>query len=76
MVGGEARCPRLEHLTHRNSGRSPPDLILVETLSLVRPSTTYETIERLLETGLPIWLSFRRCRHGLCGVFGKHWDGP
>ena len=53
----------------------PPDLILVETLSLVRPST-YETIERLLETGLPIWLSFRRCRHGLCGVFGEHWGGP
>jgi hypothetical protein len=53
-----------------------PDLILVETLSLVRPSMTYETIERLLETGLPIWLSFRRCRHGLCGVFGEHWGGP
>ena len=54
----------------------PPDLILVETLSLVRPSTTYETVERLLETGLPIWLSFRRCRRGLCGVFGEHWGGP
>ena len=53
----------------------PPDLVLVETLSLVRPST-YETVERLLETGLPIWLSFRRCRHGLCGVFGEHWGGP
>ncbi len=52
-----------------------PDLILVETLSLVRPST-YETVERLLETGLPIWLSFRRCPHGLCGVFGEHWGGP
>ncbi len=54
----------------------PPDLVLVETLSLVRPSTTYETVERLLETGLPIWLSFRRCRRGLCGVFGEHWGGP
>lgn len=53
----------------------PPDLVLVETLSLVRPST-YETVEGLLETGLPIWLSFRRCRHGLCGVFGEHWGGP
>ena len=52
-----------------------PDLVLVETLSLVRPSI-YETVERLLETGLPIWLSFRRCRHGLCGVFGEHWGGP
>jgi S-methylmethionine-dependent homocysteine/selenocysteine methylase/SAM-dependent methyltransferase len=52
-----------------------PDLILVETLSLVRPSL-YDTVERLLDTGLPIWLSFRRCRHGLCGVYGEHWGGP
>jgi S-methylmethionine-dependent homocysteine/selenocysteine methylase/SAM-dependent methyltransferase len=53
----------------------PPDLILVETLSLVRPSL-YDTIERLLDTGIPVWLSFRRCRHGLCGVYGEHWGGP
>ncbi len=52
-----------------------PDLILVETLSLVRPSL-YDTVERLLDTGLPVWLSFRRCRHGLCGVYGEHWGGP
>ena len=45
------------------------------TLSLVRPST-YQTIEALLETGLPLWLSFRRCRHGVCGVYGEHWGGP
>ncbi len=53
----------------------PPDLILMETLSLVRGST-YATVERLLETGLPLWLSFRRCRHGVCGVYGEHWGGP
>jgi homocysteine S-methyltransferase len=53
----------------------PPDLILLETLSLVR-STTYATVERLLATGLPVWLSFRRCRHGVCGVYGEHWGGP
>jgi S-methylmethionine-dependent homocysteine/selenocysteine methylase/SAM-dependent methyltransferase len=53
----------------------PPDLILVETLSLVS-SSLYQTVERLLETGLPVWLSFRRCRHGLCGVYGQHWGGP
>ena len=52
-----------------------PDLVLVETLSLVRPSL-YDTVERLLDTGLPVWLSFRRCRHGLCGVYGEHWGGP
>ena len=53
----------------------PPDVILVETLSLVRESL-YATVEALLATGLPVWLSFRRCRHGLCGVYGQHWGGP
>jgi homocysteine S-methyltransferase len=53
----------------------PPDLILLETLSLVRTST-YSTVEALLATGLPVWLSFRRCRHGVCGVYGEHWGGP
>ena len=53
----------------------PPDLVLLETLSLVR-SSTYATVEALLETGLPVWISFRRCRHGVCGVYGEHWGGP
>jgi homocysteine S-methyltransferase len=53
----------------------PPDLILMETLSLVREST-YATVEALLSTGLPVWLSFRRCRQGVCGVYGEHWGGP
>ncbi|MGO9957607.1 MAG: homocysteine S-methyltransferase family protein [Solirubrobacteraceae bacterium] len=52
-----------------------PDLILLETLSLVRGST-YATVEALLDTGLPVWVSFRRCRHGVCGVYGEHWGGP
>ncbi|HEY8859328.1 MAG TPA: homocysteine S-methyltransferase family protein, partial [Gaiellales bacterium] len=53
----------------------PPDIVLLETLSLVRGST-YATVERLLATGIPIWLSFRRCLHGVCGVYGEHWGGP
>ena len=53
----------------------PPDIVLLETLSLVR-GTTYATVERLLGTGLPVWLSFRRCRSGVCGVYGEHWGGP
>jgi len=52
-----------------------PDLVLLETLSLVRDST-YATVAALLATGVPVWLSFRRCRHGVCGVFGQHWGGP
>jgi len=53
----------------------PPDLMLLETLSLVREETL-TTIERLMATGLPLWISFRRCRQGVCGVFGQHWGGP
>ena len=53
----------------------PPDLILLETLSLVR-SSTYATVEALLDTGIPVWLSLRRCRKGVCGVYGEHWGGP
>jgi S-methylmethionine-dependent homocysteine/selenocysteine methylase/SAM-dependent methyltransferase len=52
-----------------------PDLLLVETMSLVR-SSTFATIEALLATGLPVWVGFRRCRHGVCGVYGEHWGGP
>ena len=54
----------------------PPDLVLLETLTLVRDPETFETVELLLETGLPLWLSFRRCRHGVCGVVGQHWGPP
>jgi len=62
-------------LLARSFEQDRPDLILLETLSLVR-SSTYATVEALLETGLPVWLSFRRCRHGVCGVYGEHWGGP
>ncbi len=54
---------------------APPDLVLVETLSVLRPSL-FDTVEELLGIGLPVWLSFRRCRHGVCGVYGEHWGGP
>lgn len=53
-----------------------PDLILLETLSLIRDEVTFPTIDLLLQTGLPLWLSFRRCLHGVCGVHGEHWGGP
>ena len=54
----------------------PPDLVLLETLTLLRDPETFASVERLLGTGLPVWLSFRRCRHGVCGVFGQHWGPP
>ena len=54
----------------------PPDLILLETLTLLRDPETFDVVERLRAIGLPVWLSFRRCRHGVCGVFGEHWGPP
>lgn len=54
----------------------PPDLILMETLSLIRENLTFSAVEIMLKTGIPVWLSFRRCRHGVCGVYGQHWGGP
>ena len=54
----------------------PPDLLLLETMSLIRDDFTFRAVELALETGLPVWLSFRRCRHGVCGVYGQHWGGP
>jgi S-methylmethionine-dependent homocysteine/selenocysteine methylase len=63
-------------LLTRVLAEDPPDLILLETLSLIRDNVTFATVETLLQTGLPVWLSFRRCRHGVCGVHGEHWGGP
>ena len=62
-------------LLRRALAVDPPDLILVETLSLVRDSAL-RAVEALIDTGLPVWLSFRRCPYGVCGVYGEHWGGP
>jgi len=62
-------------LLARTLASDPPDLILLETLSVLRPSL-FEVVEALQATSIPVWLSFRRCTHGLCGVYGQHWGGP
>jgi homocysteine S-methyltransferase len=54
--------------------KAAPDLVLVETLSVIRPSL-YAAVSGLRSLGLPLWLSFRRCRDGLCGPSGHHWSG-
>jgi methionine synthase I (cobalamin-dependent) len=77
-VNGDVDAPdgrETIRLLARAFEHDPPDLILVDTLTLVR-SSTYATVEALLDTGLPVWLSFRRCRHGVCRVYGEHWGGP
>ncbi len=54
----------------------PPDLLLLETMSLLREGLTFESVQLAVDSGLPVWVSFRRCRHGVCGVYGQHWGGP
>jgi S-methylmethionine-dependent homocysteine/selenocysteine methylase/SAM-dependent methyltransferase len=74
-VESQERQRTLELLT-RVFEDDQPDLILMETLSLIRDEITFSAVEMMLETGIPVWLSFRRCRHGVCGVYGQHWGGP
>lgn len=54
----------------------PPDLILFETVSMLEDHATIAVIERLVGLGWPVWVSFRRCRQGLCGIHGQLWGGP
>ena len=74
-VDSEARKEMLE-LLPRVFEHEPPDLVLLETMTLVRNGLTFGAVEALVASGLPVWVSFRRCRHGVCGVFGQHWGGP
>jgi homocysteine S-methyltransferase len=74
-VDSEERLASLR-LLGRVFEEEPPDLLLLETMSLIRDDLTFRAVEAALETGLPVWLSFRRCRHGVCGVYGQHWGGP
>ena len=67
--------PETVALLTRTLASDLPDLILLETLSVLRPSL-FDVIEALLATDIPLWISFRRCPHGLCGVYGQHWGGP
>jgi S-methylmethionine-dependent homocysteine/selenocysteine methylase/SAM-dependent methyltransferase len=78
-LNGDVDSPKRQgtlELLARIFENEPPDLILMETLSLIRENLTFPAVEMMLETGLPVWLSFRRCRHGVCGVYGQHWGGP
>ncbi|MEA2381294.1 MAG: hypothetical protein QOH72_1265 [Solirubrobacteraceae bacterium] len=74
-VDSEARKEMLE-LLPRVFDEARPDLVLLETMTLVRDGLTFDVVEALVGSGIPVWVSFRRCRHGVCGVFGQHWGGP
>jgi S-methylmethionine-dependent homocysteine/selenocysteine methylase/tRNA1(Val) A37 N6-methylase TrmN6 len=78
-INGDINTPpqldRLQLLA-RVFEETPPDLIIMETMALIRDELTVPAVEIMLQTGIPVWLSFRRCRHGVCGVYGQHWGGP
>jgi S-methylmethionine-dependent homocysteine/selenocysteine methylase/SAM-dependent methyltransferase len=74
-VDSAARRELLE-LLPRVFDEDAPDLVLLETMTLVRDGLTFGAVEALVASGIPVWVSFRRCRHGVCGVFGQHWGGP
>jgi len=74
-VDSESRKEMLE-LLPRVFDEDPPDLVLLETMTLVRDGLTFGAVEALVQSGIPVWVSFLRCRHGVCGVFGQHWGGP
>jgi S-methylmethionine-dependent homocysteine/selenocysteine methylase len=74
-IDTKARLATLGLLLRALEGE-PPDLVLMETMSLVREGLTVPGVELVVGSGLPVWLSFRRCRHGVCGVYGQHWGGP
>lgn len=74
-IDSSQRLERLQLLA-RVFADEPPDLVLMETMSIVRDDLTLQAVETMIQTGFPVWLSFRRCRQGLCGVHGQHWGGP
>jgi S-methylmethionine-dependent homocysteine/selenocysteine methylase/SAM-dependent methyltransferase len=74
-VDSEARKEMLE-LLPRVFDEDPPDLVLLETMTLIRDGLTFGAVDAVVRSGIPVWVSFRRCRHGVCGVFGQHWGGP
>nr|MBA2644962.1 homocysteine S-methyltransferase family protein [Solirubrobacterales bacterium] len=74
-VSSEARLETLR-LLPRIFEEDPPDLILLETMTLVRDNLTDALVAALVAGDIPVWVSFRRCRHGVCGVYGQHWGGP
>ncbi len=78
-IGGEIETP--DHLTTielllKIFRDTPPDLVLFETISLIEDNLTMEAIQTVLDSGVPVWVSFRRCRKGVCGIHGQLWGGP
>src|SRR4051794_6781634 len=48
----------------------PPDLVILETLETIPDDVALNAIQMVCDTGLPVWLSFRRAREGMCTIDG------
>jgi S-methylmethionine-dependent homocysteine/selenocysteine methylase len=79
-IGGEIENQQqratVELLLGKVFVEAPPDLVLFETLSLIDDNLTLDTIRMIVDAGIPVWVSFRRCRKGVCGIHGQLWGGP
>jgi homocysteine S-methyltransferase len=49
----------------------PPDLVILETLESIPDEVALEAIEVVCDTGIPVWVSFRRRRTGMASVDGE-----
>src|SRR3954468_22564959 len=75
--GVDSQPPKeMLELLPRVFDEGPPDLVLLETMTLVRNGLTFRAVEALVASGIRVWVGSRGCRHGVCGVFGQHWGGP
>lgn len=54
----------------------PPDLVIVETLESIPDDGALRALEMIAETGLPMWVSFRRGAGGMCTVDGDLLPDP
>ncbi len=78
-IGGDIfTAEQLEtiRLLIRALDETSPDFVVFETLSMMTENRTRQAIQMLMDAGLPVWLSFRRSRHGVCGIYGQLWGGP
>jgi S-methylmethionine-dependent homocysteine/selenocysteine methylase len=65
----ERASGRLELLSWMWSEEAP-DLVILETLETIPDEAGLRTIEMLCDTGLPVWVSFRRRKQGMSTVDG------
>jgi S-methylmethionine-dependent homocysteine/selenocysteine methylase len=76
-----AFCINSSLIDERSSGRlellswmwneEPPDLVILETLETIPDQAALRTMEMICETGLPLWVGFRRRREGMSTADGK-----